>query len=893
MPMRRCPSCERELPDDSRFCSGCGEDLVSSTSAPTRPPSDSTASVSPISGEGGFGTRFIPGTVLAGRYRLIGPLGRGGMGEVYRADDLKLGQPVALKFLPQELADHPDRLARFYAEVRLARQITHPNVCRVYDVGEVEGQHFISMEYVDGEDLSSLLRRIGRLPETKALEIARQLCAGLAAAHDQGILHRDLKPANIMIDGQGRARITDFGLASFAQDVRGNEIGAGTPVYMAPEQISGRQVSTRSDIYSLGLVLYETLTGKPAHKGRSVAELLREHQTPQSSPSTLVDGLDPAVERVILHCLDRDPEKRPASALSVALILPGGDPLAAALAAGETPSPEMVAAARREGGLPQLVAGLLLAVFLIALVGQVFLQRHTLLVHQVDLSRSPEVLRVGAREVLERLGYEPGRYFVAGLSYDDEFVQKMGEPGFVSGLSEGVGSVRPAPIHFWYRQAESELLAENGAGWVTPEDPALNRPGMILTKLDPGGRLVRFVAVPTVRPDEGTLGGEVDWSAIFGVAGLGPENFDEVTPIGVPPVYCEGRRAWNGRPGSGRLEEIRVEAGWVQGRVNYFAVLGPWHRPPGSAAEDVPGSLAVMVAAWIVMGVLVLGGLALARWNLVRGRGDRKGAFRLAVGLSGVNMAVWALRVDHVLGADEVTLLVWSLGNSLLLGLCIWLLYIALEPSVRRFWPDTIVSWSRILGGRVHDSLVGRDLLVGVTSGAALGLLEYLSHLASAATSIPDPPSAVPLDSLIGLRHGLSLLGQTLTMSVINPLALTFLILLMRVIFRRQWLAIAIVFVVFTSLAVAVAGVSVTNALFAVVLWGLAIWVLVRFGLVSSIAMFYVATFTSVFPFSADFSVWYSARALFLYLLIGAGAAYAFYLSLGGRKLISAELLEP
>ena len=157
--------------------------------------------------------QFTPGTLVAERYRISSILGKGGMGEVYRADDIKLGQTVALKFLPAKLALDAKLLDRFHDEVRLGRQVTHPNVCRIYDIGEWGDAHFVAMEYVDGEDLSRLLRRIGRLPHDKAVDITRGIAAGLAAAHAKGILHRDLKPANVMIDSQGDARITDFGLA--------------------------------------------------------------------------------------------------------------------------------------------------------------------------------------------------------------------------------------------------------------------------------------------------------------------------------------------------------------------------------------------------------------------------------------------------------------------------------------------------------------------------------------------------------------------------------------------------------------------------------------------------------------------------------------------------------
>ena len=197
------------------------------------------------------------------------------MGEVYRADDLKLGQPVALKFLPPKLAEDPVRRERFFAEVRITRQLSHPNICRVYDIGEIDGRHFLSMEFIDGEDLASLLKRIGHLSNEKALDIARQLAAGLAAAHERGVLHRDLKPANIMLDGHGRVRITDFGLAIAAEDETQAAEIAGTPAYMAPEQLAGKGATVRSDMYSLGLVLYEIYTGKKAFTATTLAELRR------------------------------------------------------------------------------------------------------------------------------------------------------------------------------------------------------------------------------------------------------------------------------------------------------------------------------------------------------------------------------------------------------------------------------------------------------------------------------------------------------------------------------------------------------------------------------------------------------------------------------------------
>ena len=185
-----------------------------------------------------------------------------------------------------------------YDGVRIARKVSDPNVCRVFDVAETDGQHYVSMEYVDGEDLSSLLRRIGRLPEDKAVEIARQLCAALAAAHEEGVMHRDLKPANIMLDGRGRVKLTDFGIAAMT------EVRAGTPIYMAPEQLAGTEVSVKSDLYSLGLVLHELFTGKRVFESDDLNELSRLHQQPLAASLPSMSQVDPTIDRVVRHDLD-------------------------------------------------------------------------------------------------------------------------------------------------------------------------------------------------------------------------------------------------------------------------------------------------------------------------------------------------------------------------------------------------------------------------------------------------------------------------------------------------------------------------------------------------------------------------------------------------------------
>ncbi len=479
--------------------------------------------------------RFPPGTLLGGRYRIIQRLGAGGMGEVYRADDLKLGQAVALKFLPADVDRDAARLTQLHTEVRMARQVSHPNVCRVYDIDEVDGQTFLSMEYVDGEDLASLLRRIGRFSVDRALEISRQICAGLAAAHDRGVIHRDFKPANVMVDGAGSIRITDFGLAGAS----GEAIRAGTPAYMAPEQLAGGEATVRSDIYALGLVLYELFTGRRAIDAKTIAELVRKREEAGiTRPSEIVHELDPAVDRAVLRCLDRDPAARPPSARAVAAALPGGDPLAAALAAGETPSPEMVAAAGSTSALEPLPALAGVALTLVALATFATLADRTMLTSRVPTSKPPEVLADRANEVMKALGYTEAPVGVAsGFLTAGDYIRYL-RNNYQSSPRDALSTGRPAALVFWYRTSPRTLVPASDTDRVSTSDPPMTEAGMRSLRLDTEGRLIQFQAIPPETDSAPPAGSpKADWERVFALTDLERADFKEVAPGWTPPNH--------------------------------------------------------------------------------------------------------------------------------------------------------------------------------------------------------------------------------------------------------------------------------------------------------------------------------------------------------------------
>jgi len=302
----KCPECQSEIVDDSRFCSKCGtpihpsdEVFISQTRTILRPMEE-----------------LSRGTELADKYKIEEVVGKGGMGIVYKAEDTKLKRSVALKFLPSELMQDEEARERFVLEAQVAAALSHPNICTIHEIDEEEGKSFIAMEYVKGQSLKEKIER-GALGEQEALNIAIQVVEGLEEAHKKGIIHRDIKSANIMVTEKGQAKVMDFGLAKVKGGTLLTREGTtlGTVAYMSPEQARGEEVDHRSDIWSLGVVIYEMLSGQLPFQGEREASILYSvvHEEPKPLKEIKRD-LPPELQQIINRALKKKPESRYSSA---------------------------------------------------------------------------------------------------------------------------------------------------------------------------------------------------------------------------------------------------------------------------------------------------------------------------------------------------------------------------------------------------------------------------------------------------------------------------------------------------------------------------------------------------------------------------------------------------
>jgi len=772
------------------------------------------------------------------------------MGEVYRADDLRLGQQVALKLLPAALASGPQRLMQFHNEVRTARQVSHPNVCRVYDIGDLaitDGtrQLFITMEYVDGEDLSSLLRRIGRLPEDKALDIARQVCAGLSAAHTRGVIHRDLKPANIMLDSAGQVRLMDFSLAAIGAVT---DIRAGTPSYMAPEQLSGTGVTALSDVFALGLVLYELFTGQRGFTAKTVGDLVEQHQNRAIvPPSALVPGLNPAIERAIMRCLAADPAERPPSAMAVSAALPGGDPLAAALAAGETPSPQMVAAAGDDTTVLSFGAGgawLAASIVLLVLVGM--LASRLTLNAQIPFDRAPSTLFDGARDFEKSLGFPDQADRAWGISVRQEFLGWIKARKSPAELPAILRSGSPPAMVFWYRSSPELLVPIDNP--VSVSDPPSGLTGMTILVLDLKGRLLSFERLPPQLLPTAQTTTPVKWDQFFEAAVVRLGDLSPVAPTYSPRAFADTRLAWLGTWPGLPDAPLRVEAGSYLGRPVYFRTFGPWNV---SEADSAPsgGVQAIAFLALLIGPALMVAAALVARANWRAGRGDRRGAIRLAAVVAIAQLGGWFFAAHHVadVGVEQGRLFS-AAGRTMFGAATLWLFYLAAEPYVRKTWPHMLVTWSRLLGGRYRDGMVGRDLLVGAVCGLAMTVISYVFHLAPEWLSWP-PFAPHTAEMLLGTRALVARLFFQASGAMENAMLGVLGLALLRAALQRAWpplgrtwVAFLVATMLFSPLAARgqfQSGLLAFDLVFGVILVVIILGVIFRFGLFAGFVGFF------------------------------------------------------
>lgn len=938
----KCIRCGRAMPEGSKFCLNCGtrldvetaetvldtgETVIESSETvfevtsgfeqtprtpalqtpPQRTPApdsarrgDTSRSPSISSSTWSKSSRFAPGTMIGGRYRVVAKLGRGGMGEVYRAEDLTLDQEVALKFLPVELASDPAALARFHAEVRLARQVSHPNVCRVFDIGMADGAPFITMEYVDGEDLSSLIRRVGRFPQDKGVEIARQICAGLASAHEQGLLHRDLKPANILMDGRGRIRIADFGLASVAGEVQGSDARSGTPAYMAPEQLAGGEPTVKSDIYSMGLVLYEVFTGKRAYDATTVAELQRQRSAgPPTIPTALVKELDPAVERVILRCIDKDPAKRPGSALQISAALPGGDPLAAALAAGETPSPEMVAAAGSTEASSPVYVWSCVGILVLAILIELAISGRARLVDAVGVPDSPEVMTARAQEMLRQFGYvkKPGAAasgFDADANYMD-WVEKHDQ-------SDTKWNRTSAAIDFWYRQApeafaQRQILGNLQQGRVSSTDPPMEDAGMIRIDLDPAERLTYLrVVTPRLPPAPSDEKHELNWNDVLKAAGFDPAQCKPTEPTRLPPGFVDSRIAWTAPMPERPDVTLTINAAAFDGRPVYFVEDGPWPPVPSRGEPAIrksgessasKSSRVDIIFAFAILSSLLVFGLVRAWKNLRTNRGDLRGAFRLAAFVFVVEMATWILGATHQADQWEGYSLTLALAWASLAALFLWMMYLAIEPFFRRRMPTLLISWTRLVSGQLTDPQVGRSVLAGVAVGAASRILGrgdlFYAAIKHAAPPVPTASNPLlPTSAPMAFAQLFSLVNS----AIFNGLALVAVFIILQRVFRNKWLG-AIAFVGFWAVkgyfqASQGAMDLVLNTVGLLLLTGL----LLEFGVLAVIVEIFVENLFLA-PITMQGSAWYAWMGWLGVAAMAGLAVYSARIALAGKPFLA------
>ena len=536
--------------------------------------------------------------------------------------------------------------------------------------------------------------------------------------------------------------------------------------------------------------------------------------------------------------------------------------------------------------------GICAALILAGLVAAVVLGGRTSLLANTPLPKSPAVLEQRAKDVIQSLGYtEPPADRVYGFRYATDYqryAQKEEKPAtYRAQLAKG----QPPSIYFWYRQSPQYLeaapvdnLIDLAISIASPTNPPQTHVGMAGLSLDPQGQLIEFSAVPPQVEDTSVPQHPADWTALLAAAGVDMSRFAPAEPQWIPLVSFDTRAAWTGSYAHAPEVPLRIEAASWRGRPVYFQVIGPWSKPERMAPPS--GGTGKVFGMFFICTLILAAFLA---WRNIRlGRGDTRGAFRLAAFVLSMSMLAWLCSASHVPTAHEFVSFMEAVNVFFASAGRAWIFYVALEPYVRRRWPQIMITWSRLLGGGVRDPLVGGHVLIGITLGVGLHTLFWIPLLLwqqSGKLSFQEPPLATLLDA----RHlTMELVVSTLG-AVFGSLLILLFLFVFRAMFRRLWLAVA---ALIALLVVFLAPMTLIYVFFDVLIAALAVFALIRFGVLALMSGIIVLLTLGAFLFAADFSAWYAGSSLFAIGSVLALTAYALYTALAGRPLFKAGFLE-
>jgi hypothetical protein len=603
-----------------------------------------------------------------------------------------------------------------------------------------------------------------------------------------------------------------------------------------------------------------------------------------------VAGLSAEVEHAVLRCLERAPKDRPRSAYEVLARLPGGDPLTAALAAGETPSPQMVADAPVEGRLSPAVGLALLAAVVGGIVLMAILANRIMLFRQVALNRRPEAMVQQAQDLLESLCHtDPPAGWTWRYQYDAGYLRHVQATDPSPGRWDGLKAQQPSAVIFFYRQSPRPLITfpsgtvGDDVSTVTALNPPPVVPGMAGVELDGQGRLLSLYVIPPEH-DPAKPGLPPDWAKLFTAAGLDIAQFRPASPEWNGLVDADLRAAWSGTyPGRPDLP-LRVEAGAWRGKPVFFKLIPEaWAKP-----ERTPASPPMEFRFYLVIVPLLVSGPILGARNLWLGRGDCRGAFCLAIAFVLIQTLGWVLECGLSFSSEGLHAFGVFVGEWSFLATIFGMWYLALEPTVRRRWPWRLVASGRLLDGRLRDPLVGRDLLVGLAAGTLIALQPRLLSIAAGWFGPPPVPLTLPVAPTMAFRFGPPVAWGVIVRFAgfsISASMFTFMVaFVLHLLLRKQWLSSAALVLVVTG---QFSGIDpsperVAWALLAALILAVVVG---RFGLLATVSALFTAIVLALAPLTTDLSAWYAPQGVAVALVVIGLAVYGFVLSVGAKRL--------